>query len=79
MCQKDFLPLHFAVGQVLSVSEYDLENRRMLCKQKYCIRNIVLKVLIHSETLPHPIKRGGERGGKTFQKLSHLGGYKIFC
>ena len=32
---KDFLPLHFAVGQVLSVSGYDLEHGRMTCKQKY--------------------------------------------
>ena len=54
MCQKDFLPLHFVVGQVLSVSEYDLENRRILCKQKYCIKNIVLKVLIHSWNPPPP-------------------------
>ena len=74
MCQKDFLPLHFAVGQVLSVSEYDLENRRILCKQKYCIRNIVLKVLIHSETLPHPIKRGGGEGWYDLPKIESLRG-----
>ena len=33
---KDFLTLHFAVGQVLSVSGYDLQNERMPCKQKHC-------------------------------------------
>ena len=32
---KDLLHLHFAVDQVVSISGYDLENRRMLCKQKY--------------------------------------------
>ena len=32
---KDFLRLHFAVDQVLSISGYDLENGRMLCKQKH--------------------------------------------
>ena len=32
---KDFLRLHFAVDQVLSILAYDLENRRMPCKQKY--------------------------------------------
>ena len=31
---KDFLYFHFAVDQVLSVSGYDLESGRMLCKQK---------------------------------------------
>ena len=31
---KDFPYFHFAVDQVLSVSGYDLENGRMLCKQK---------------------------------------------
>ena len=31
---KDFLYFHFAVDQVLSISGYDLENGRMLCKQK---------------------------------------------
>ena len=32
---KDFLHLHFAVDQVLSISGYDLKNGRMPCKQKY--------------------------------------------
>ena len=32
---KDFLYMLFTVDQVLSVSGYDLENGRMLCKQKY--------------------------------------------
>ena len=41
---KDFLPLHFAVDQVLSVSGYDLENGRMPCKQKYCIKNMAVKI-----------------------------------
>ena len=31
MCLK----MHLAVDQVLSVSRYDLEKGRMLCKQKY--------------------------------------------
>ena len=43
---KDLLPLHFAVGQVLSISRYNLENGRMLCKQKYCIKNMAVKILI---------------------------------
>ena len=34
---KDFLSLHFAVGQVLSISGYDLEKGRMPCKQIYLI------------------------------------------
>ena len=42
----DFLPLHFAVGQVLSISGYDLENGRMPCKQKYCIKNMTVKIPI---------------------------------
>ena len=29
-----FLPLHFAIGQVLSVSGYDLENGRTQCKEE---------------------------------------------
>ena len=29
---KDFLHLHFAVGQGLSISGHDLENGRMSCK-----------------------------------------------
>ena len=41
---KDFLPLHFAVSQVLSVSEYDLKNGRMLCKQKYYIKNMAVRI-----------------------------------
>ena len=40
---KDFLPLHFAV-QVLSISGFDSENRRMWCKQKYFIKNIAMKI-----------------------------------
>ena len=40
---KDFLHLHFAVDQVLST---DLENGRMPCKQKYWIKNIVVKIPI---------------------------------
>ena len=43
---KDFLPLRFAVGQVLSISGYDLENVRMLCKQKYCIKIMSVKISI---------------------------------
>ena len=42
---KDFLPPHFAVGQLLSVSG-DLENGRMPCKQKYCIKNMAVKIPI---------------------------------
>ena len=45
MC-GDFLPLYFAVDQVLSVSGYDLENGRMSCKQKYCIKNMAVKIPI---------------------------------
>ena len=43
---KDFLPLHFAVDHVLSISRYDLENGRMPCKQKYCINNMAVKIPI---------------------------------
>ena len=32
---KDFLCLHFAVDQVLSISGYYLENGRVPCKQEY--------------------------------------------
>ena len=33
---KDFaLYLHFVVDEVLSISGYDLENERLLCKQKH--------------------------------------------
>ena len=40
---KDFLPLHFAV-QVLSISGFDSENRKMWCKQKYFIKSIAMKI-----------------------------------
>ena len=43
---KDFLFLHFTVGQVLSISGYDLENGRTPCKQKYCIKNIAVEIQI---------------------------------
>ena len=43
---KDFLYLHFAVDQVLSVSGYDLGNGRMACKQKYWIKNMAVKLPI---------------------------------
>ena len=43
---KDFPRLHFAVDQVLSISGYDLENRTMLPKQKYYIKNVAVKILI---------------------------------
>ena len=46
MTSKDFLSLHFAVGQVLSISGYDLENGKMPCKQKYCIKNMTVKIPI---------------------------------
>ena len=39
-------PLHFAVSQVLSILGYDLENGRMPCKQKYCIKNMAVKIPI---------------------------------
>ena len=42
MCQKPAL----AVDQVLSISGYDLGNGRMLCKQKYWIKNMVVKILV---------------------------------
>ena len=32
---KDFFCLHFVVGQMLPISGYDLENGKMLYKQKY--------------------------------------------
>ena len=41
---KDFVPLHFVVGQVLSISWCDLESGRMPCTQKYCIKNMALKM-----------------------------------
>ena len=34
---KDFLCFHFVVDQMLSILGYDLENGRMLSKQKYKI------------------------------------------
>ena len=37
-CQKTFSHCAFAVGQRFSISAYDLENGRMLCKQKYWIK-----------------------------------------
>ena len=40
---KDFLPLHFAVGQVPLISGCNLENGRMPCKQQYCIKNMAVK------------------------------------
>ena len=43
---KDFLCFHFSVDQVLSISGYDLENGRMLCKQKYKIKNMAVKIFI---------------------------------
>ena len=41
---KDFLPLHFAVGHLLSISAYNLENGRMSCKQKYRLKNMAVKI-----------------------------------
>ena len=62
---KEFLRLHFVVDQVLSISGYDLKNRRMLsisgydlknrrmlCKQKYWIKNMTVKILILIFFLP---------------------------
>ena len=43
---KNFLGLHFAVGQVLSISAYDLKSGRMPCKQKYRIKNMAVKIPI---------------------------------
>ena len=43
---KNLLGLHFAVGQVLSSSGYDLKSGRMPCKQKYCIKNMAVKIPI---------------------------------
>ena len=43
---KYFLPLHFAVDQVLSISGYDFEHGKMPCKQKYCIKNMAVKISI---------------------------------
>ena len=41
-----FLGLHFAVGQVPSISAYDLKSGRMPCKQKYHIKNMAVKIPI---------------------------------
>ena len=38
---KNFRRLYFAVDHMLSISEYDLENRGMPCQQKYLIKNEV--------------------------------------
>ena len=43
-CQNTFF--HFAVGQVLWISGYDFENGRMPCKQKYCMKNMAVKISI---------------------------------
>ena len=32
---KDLLFQRFVIDDALLISEYDLENRRMLCQQKY--------------------------------------------
>ena len=40
---KDFLRLHFAVDDALSISEYYLENGRM---HKYCIKAMAVKISI---------------------------------
>ena len=41
-----FLPLYFVLGQVLSISGYDLLNRRMSRKQNYCIMAVKIPSLI---------------------------------
>ena len=41
---KDFLCVHFEVDHVISISKYDLENLRMLCQQKYWMKNIVVNI-----------------------------------
>ena len=43
---KILFSLHFVVVQMLSISGYDFENGRMPCKQKYCIKNMAVKILI---------------------------------
>ena len=43
---KDFLCLHFAFDQVLSISGNDLENQSVPCKQKYWIKNMAVKIPI---------------------------------
>ena len=44
--KKDFLSLHFAVDQLLSISGYDLENGRMPCKQQYWTKDSAVKIPI---------------------------------
>ena len=46
MCPKAFFASNFAVEQVLSISGCDLENGRMLCKQKHKIKNMAVKILV---------------------------------
>ena len=41
---KDFLCVHFEADHVISISKYDLENLRMLCQQKYWMKNIVVNI-----------------------------------
>ena len=43
---NDFLPLNFEVDQVLSILGYDLDNGRMPCKEKHCIKNMTVKIPI---------------------------------
>ena len=43
---KDFLRLHFAVDQVLSIAGYDFENGRLSRKQKYLIKIMAVKMPI---------------------------------
>ena len=43
---KDFLPLHFVVGQAISISGYDLKKGRMPCKQEYCMKSMAVKIPI---------------------------------
>ena len=43
---KDFFCFQFVVDQVLSISEYDLENGWMKCKQKDKTKNMAAKILI---------------------------------
>ena len=45
-CTSNFSPQHFAVGQVLSISGYNLENIRMQCQQKFCIKNMAVAIPI---------------------------------
>ena len=42
----DFFCFHFVIDQVLSISGYDLENERMLFKQKYKTKNMAVKIQI---------------------------------